>query len=595
MQIATDCLFIDAPTASGKTFAFILPSATSRQALRRHKTLIISPNNLLISQTYDDMNEIIDKNNKLNDLKIAKIYGREFSGLTLSERDKRIRESFSIMDIVISNPDVIALFLTGFYNIRRDDKTNWLKMRNTTDIFSEIDIIIFDEFHVYSEEELGKICAFIFLTKLIGRVPKIIFTSATPSHKIKELLSILGITYSDLEVKPVNYEIPNSRRIRGTIELTVTSLPIKDSLSSAINTLKEADRRILFLFDHKIDAEISRSILLDMGLDEGIIKDLSGFSNRAINKLPTTGAERCIIATNAAEQGLNLDVSISHIEPGLYRENLVQRYGRIGRQGKPGEIIIHVNEYMEKELPDEISDFSDFINKIEKVLFVKDVYLSRIKRHFSAFMSLCTIRSSKNDFAIQIRQSIFKLKDRLITEIYSSILSFNDEVDKISKLNKPDPKDLKDLNDWWNNFLLSIGYFRGETMSVSVGLKRGDNIMKTSEDIIWVKKWCNFDLINEDNGILYSINSFKSVPSTIELNYRVPSKRLIVNESEMRDRQRFSDSYLSKVKEFMFDAFDGYEFDLEKALEPLSGVVKIIFPGMLKPIEVENATKSQFI
>lgn len=595
MQIETDCLFIDAPTASGKTFAFILPSATSSQAIRRYKTLIISPNNLLISQTYDDMNEIISKNNNLNDFKIAKIYGREFSGLTLYDREKRIRASFSLMDIVISNPDVIALFLTGFYNIRRDDKTNWLKMRNTTDIFSEIDIIIFDEFHVYSEEELGKICAFIFLTKLIGRVPKVIFTSATPNHKIKELLSILDITYTDLEVKPVNHEIPNSRRIRGSIELTVTSLPIKDSLSSTLNILKNADSKILFLFDHKIDAEISRSILLDMGLDEGIIKDLSGFSNRAINKLPSTGAERCIIATNAAEQGLNLDVSISHIEPGLYRENLVQRYGRIGRQGKAGEIIIHVNEYMEKKLPDEISDFSDFITKIEKLLFEKDVYLSRIKRHFSAFMALCTIRSSKNEFSLQVRQSIFKLKDKLIIEIYGSILSFNDEVDKISKLFEPNPKDLKDLNDWWNNFLLSIGYFRGETMSVAVGLKRGDDIMKTSEDIIWVKKWCNFDLINEENGIIYFIKSFKSVPSTIELNYTVPTKRLVVTESDMRDRQRFSELYLKKVKEFMFDAFDGYNFDLEKALEPLYSVVKIIFPGMLKPVEVENATKSQFI
>ena len=591
----TDCLFVDAPTASGKTFAFILPSATSSHTLRRHKTLIISPNNLLISQTYEDMNEIISKNSKLNDLKIAKIYGKEFSGLTLSERGKKIRTSLSLMDIVISNPDVVALFLTGFYNINRNYKTNWPRMRNPADIFSEIDIIIFDEFHVYSEEELGKICSFIFLTKLIGRVPKIIFTSATPSHKIKELLSILGITYSDLEVKPVNHEIPNSRRIRGPIELTVTGLPIKDSLSTALNILKDTDSKILFLFDHKIDAEISRSTLLEMGLDEGIIKDLSGFSNRAVNKSPTTGNERCIIATNAAEQGLNLDVSVSHIEPGLYRENLVQRYGRIGRQGKPGEIIIHVNEYMEKELPDEIVDFSDFINKIGKVLFEKDIYLSRIKRHFSAFMSLCTIRNSNNDFESQIRQSILKLKDSLITEIYNSILSFNDYVDKISKLTRPNPRDLKDLNDWWNNFIFSIGYFRGESMSVAVGLRRGDNIMITSEDIIWVKKWCNFDFINEDSGTIYLIKSFKSIPSTIELSYKVPTQRLIVTENEIRDRKGFSDSYLSKVKEFLYDAFDGYDFDLEKVQEPLYSVVKIIFPGMLKPVEVENATKSQFV
>lgn len=132
-------------------------------------------------------------------------------------------------------------------------------------------------------------------------------------------------------------------------------------------------------------------------------------------------------------------------------------------------------------------------------------------------------------------------------------------------------------------------------MSVAVGLRRGDNIMITSEDIIWVKKWCNFDFINEDSGIIYLIKSFKSIPSTIELSYKVPTQRLIVTENEIRDRKGFSDSYLSKVKEFLYDAFDGYDFDLEKVQEPLYSVVKIIFPGMLKPVEVENATKSQFV
>jgi CRISPR-associated helicase Cas3 len=595
LNIKTDCLFIDSPTASGKTFAFILPSATTNQALRRYKTLIISPNNLLISQTFDDMNEIISNNDELHDLKIAKIYGKEFTGLTLWERAKKMRESFSLNDIVISNPDVIALFLTGFYNIYRGNRTNAPRLRNTADIFSEIDIIIFDEFHVYSEEELGKMCAFLFMAKLIGRVPKIIFTSATPSHKIKELLSILDITYSDLEVKPYDHETPNSRRIRGEIELTVTSSPIKDSLSSALNILKDADSKILFLFDHKIDAEISRSILLDLKMDEKMIKDLSGFSNRAMNKIPITGMERCIIATNAAEQGLNLDVSISHIEPGLYKENLIQRYGRIGRQGRSGEITIHVNEYLEREIPEEISDFTDFMNKIDKILFEKDVYLSRIKRHFAAFMSLCTIRSSRNNFAQQIKQSILKLNDRLISEIYNSILSFNGEVDKISELYEPNPEDIKDLKDWWNNFLLSIGYFRGETMSVVVGLNRGKNIMKTTEDIIWVKKWCNFELIKEDSSNMYLIKSFKPVPSTVELNYRLPTKRISVTENEMRDRQRFSDKYSREIKEFMYDILDGYDIDLHDAIDSLSSVVKIIFPGMLKPVEVENATKSQII
>lgn len=105
-----DIFFIDAPTASGKTFSFLLPTACGTLTIRRVKTLIISPTNLLIEQTYNDIHEKIMETPEIADIHLAKITGTSFEGMTLFERAKMVREDFKIADIIISNPDIIALF-----------------------------------------------------------------------------------------------------------------------------------------------------------------------------------------------------------------------------------------------------------------------------------------------------------------------------------------------------------------------------------------------------------------------------------------------------------------------------------------------------
>jgi CRISPR-associated helicase Cas3 len=593
LQRPEDCLFIDAPTASGKTFSFMLPTACSKLPLRRAKTLIISPTNLLIEQTYIDIKNSIKESPEIADINVTKINGKSLAGHTLFERASMIRNDFKINDIILANPDVVALFLTSFYDIRRDISSSkeFLRTRSTTDIFSELNVVIFDEYHVYSEEESGKIAALMYLSKLSGNVPKIIFTSATPQYKLRELLVNLGFTCLEYQEKPFSEEKPNFRKIRGDIELAVTDKPIIEDLDPNISE----DQKFLYLFDHKIDAEISREKLIRMGLESRYIQDLSGFSNRATNKRLLSGQEKCILATNAAEQGLNLDVTDSHIEPGLYIENLTQRYGRIGRKGKPGRITVHLKTPQVERIPENIMDFSELLLALEDVFFKKDVFLSRIKRHFAAFLALCSLRDSRGIFSGQLKNSLQVIKDPSIIEIYGAIVSFDTTVKELSKSDEPDPEDIFDMNNWWNNFLLAIGFFRGQSTSVPVGLERDGEIMITTENIIWVKKWCTTELVGKGKESYYLIKSFKEFPSNVEIGYNLPADKLKVSERELLDRGKFKEIYLKKLSEFFETVFAGMDSIVREALGHLEKVTKIIYPEMLMPAEVELVSESQII
>lgn len=589
-----DIFFIDAPTASGKTFSFLLPTACSKLATRRAKTLIISPTNLLIEQTYYDIHKKIMETPEITDIKLAKITGTSFEGMTLFERAKKVREDFKIPDIIISNPDIIALFLTGFYDIshKKGGEREFRRSRSTPDILSELDIIIFDEYHVYSEEESGKIAALIYLSKMIGNIPKVIFTSATPQNKLKELLIELGFNCAEFHENSFEDEKPSSRQIRGKIDLTITDEPIIEALNPNI----DEEKKVLYLFDHKIEAEISRKKIIEMGLKSNYIHDLSGFSNRAgLKQIPSENV-RCIIATNAAEQGLNLDVTDSHIEPGLYIENLTQRYGRIGRKGMPGSITIHFKAPQMEQIPEGITDFTDLISNLERVFFRKDVFLSRIKRHFAAFMALCTIRDSRSILGHQILESLKILNDPLISEIYQSFISFDTTTKKLSSSRYPDPGDINDLNRWWNGFLLSIGFFRGQSMSVPVGLERDGEIMRTTENIIWIKKWCNTKVTDTGKDSINLIKSFKQIPSAVDIEYPIPgAPKLKVPERDVFNREKFIQVYFEGISDFIKTAFEDMGIDIQQVLRDLYTLLKTLYPGMLMPREVELVSESQII
>lgn len=132
-------------------------------------------------------------------------------------------------------------------------------------------------------------------------------------------------------------------------------------------------------------------------------------------------------------------------------------------------------------------------------------------------------------------------------------------------------------------------------MTVPVGLERESGLMTTSEDIIWVKKWCLTEVIGSGKDSIYLIKSFKEIPSTVEIHFATPADKISVSERELLDRERFIEIYFKKISHFLEIAFDDAGIISQKTLHNLAAALKIIYPGMLMPLEVEYVSKSQII
>ena len=183
-----DCLLLHAPTGSGKTYGFGLPSLRYEDNRLPDgtlpRTLIISPTNALIGQTkYDLENDWKHKNLKVAPLSAKDITTKGWNR-ALSMYDT-IREA----DIIVSNPDIITLLVGSFYYRRGSNTEKNIRVTQWSNIFKNIRFIIFDEYHIYAEDEIAKIISFLLLSRATGNIHlKACFSSATPNEKIKDLL-----------------------------------------------------------------------------------------------------------------------------------------------------------------------------------------------------------------------------------------------------------------------------------------------------------------------------------------------------------------------------------------------------------------------
>lgn len=596
MNNSVDCLFLSAPTGSGKTLAFALPSFSGKMSFRRPKTMIISPTNVLISQTKKDIESLERKMESSAKIKLKILNSMSILSKNRVARGEEIRESFTLNDIIISNPDIISLLLSDFYHPSKMSQGFRVdRIRNPEDIFSELNVLIFDEYHVYSDEEIGKVVAFMILSRMTGNKLKFIFSSATPNSKIITILEKLGFTVKNCKVDVKREETENCRKIKGEISLIFTNQPISKSVS---NRNTEGEEKTLYLFNHKIEAEIAITNLLSANVPIDEIREITGFYQRSSeNKIPS-GKERYIIATNSAEQGLNLDVSCAHIEPGLFIENLSQRYGRIGRAGASGIIFVHVDEIIMKHLPDSALNFSDLIEKVENIFRSQSSYEKRIKIHTGAFLALSTVKAVRPQLGEQIKKSVEELRDIQISATFNSVIDFNKDVYGRS-LSKGNANDIKEFQDWWEKFLTSIGFFRGQNRNVKVILVRNKGELETTDDIVWIKKFTEYNIVKDNESNKYCVTKFLEIPKRVTLKFILPGQtQLNIDESDLSNfgaRDNLQTKFFTGLQCFLIKAFDDFDDDLEPKISRLNNVLKILYPGMVVPSEVENVSELQIL
>ncbi|MEM0136287.1 MAG: helicase C-terminal domain-containing protein, partial [Thermoplasmatales archaeon] len=342
--------------------------------------------------------------------------------------------------------------------------------------------------------------------------------------------------------------------------------------------IKEYDKkRTLFLFDHVADAERAIDKIMNKLPNEPIL-EITGLNTRSNSRRKPTGDEKFIVATNAAERGLNMKLEVAHIEPGLYLENLKQRLGRIAR-GESGTTYIHVNTDIVKQISTEISSDEDLFLKLEPIKpGSRDFYMTKVERVLSAYLYL-VYKSSIGSLKFQVDSITFK------GDCFSDLKKFDSliPVFKESAGEIIDKKDIKCIEEWWLGYLRAYGFFRGQSTNVKVALPRIDH-KQSVMDIVWLKKWTEYEPPEAtDPERIFTVKSYRDLPRRVALQFNFCGK-FTIDESVFKD----SSSYRSTWEKQLNDFFDRYELDIQiygnEKLKNCVAEMKKLIPGILKPL-----------
>jgi len=591
-----ECLIISAPTGAGKTYGFGLPTIASKDGLSgRSRTLIISPTNALIKQTFNDLNEewgdrLRVENFSAKDIKKTGLWRPQ-------EILQRIRDSV----ITVTNPDLISLVIAGQY-YRWTANTS--RMRQWSDIQKNIQTVIFDEYHLYSEEELAKILSFMALARGTGNTDiRYAFASATPNEKLKALLTEFGFSFRESGEEMVRDAEGDThfRKSKGAVTLTFTDEHILDSIEDEV---PPRGKRTLFLFDRVIGCErgIERLQTFDVGKEDW--KEYTGFETRAQKKQNANASEDApyIMATSAAEQGLNLEVGIAHIEPGRYLENFWQRFGRAARRGKNGTVIVHTLKEKVSNLPDEINGYSELGEAMEKLMSEKETYATRVFIHAGAYLYLVYQKAGNQ----ALKEQVWNVGNGLPGTAGRTFRIFN-QMEKLLKELKRKAKrspgvDARAFIKWWHDYLQAFGWFRGQSESVSVILPRSDR-KATETDIRWLKRWCDYREVEEENEMkgkktVFEVIDYRDNQRELIMAYEGPDGPVSFRKEQIWRNEAMREKWKKIIEDFLDDAFEdknGLERVVEEIQRILPYVLAPIHINLLKPVEVQEVADDPFL
>ncbi len=574
-----DCLIVEAPTGAGKTFSFFLPTLRDRGAkLADSKVLIIAPTNALVREIYDSIPD--------------SVRGSIWTAMELGNPGRRntdVTRSIEGSDIIVSNPDIISLLVSGFYV-----RGNGVRSRQWSQVFRKTSVIVVDEYHSYSEEELSKILAFIVLGKGTGNSHlKYVFTSATPNSKLEEMLDGLNITHRKISVKGSQpKQAPGDRLLRGKVTIHFTDEDILKSVDSAVPSAGKA----LFLANHVVTAERIIERLYD--LHQYGIREITGFENRNPNRKKPTGDEPYTVATSAAELGLNMGVDIAHIEPGRFMENFRQRYGRLAR-GKDGIIYVHMDRISVDRIPEGIGNEDDLLLALEGILHKKDVYKTKTLGVMSAYLYL-VYRSTKSP---ELKRQIYSIKEK--GHVFSDMEYFDSLAERFvggaRKLGVMDKKDIDSFKSWVDSYIKSFGFFRGQTTEVHVKLPGRDQ-KETTCDVVWMKKNTLYEQVEGSPGH-FNITGYLDNLARVKLKFTSLEYRgtVEIEETALKTPERLRgvwqeefDDYLNGIPSTLCR-----DPDISSAINGLKDVfpkiLKPMFDDLLGPIEVGEIENDLFL
>lgn len=554
-------IFIHAPTGAGKTFGMLLPTLSSNMSKfeGRDKTIITEPTNSIIHELYEDIGATSKKLNE--EINYTRITGED----NIDKKRSRlwsIPDALDKNDIILTNIDIVSLYISGFYLERYEKygKVSPEKTKSWASLFRSVKIFVIDEYHSYSEESMARVLSLILLNKSTHNDVKFIFTSATPNTKFIEILKSYKINPKVINIKNDKNQ---GRTVRGNLKLIFTNKPLTEEVID-----KNNKDTTLYMFDHKIDAEEFIYKLKESGINP---REYTGFATRRQDKNTESVRENIIIGTNAVELGVNINPAISHIEPGKYYENFWQRLGRTGR-GTNGTIYVHTSDVQYEEIS-KIADTDEYAvlaeNLAEKLLLQERLFIARrVKANMAAFMCAVYKFASNNYIKDQVKE---------ISNIVPSMKPFF----KLFNLESQYRENNKQkLENWINTFFQNLGYFRGVTTSITIKLP--DNKI-TTDDYIYSSM--HYNMTYDKTNKIYIVNSFLRKNNKISVTYKGLYSSFAVDGQALYDYSKLSDKFIEDCESFFDDYDDDYD-ELKKLMETKLYDPNLISRNFFVPEEV---------
>lgn len=510
---------LNAPTGSGKTYGF-------KKMLTQGFILILLPNNLLSNEVYENFKtdtavSILNSNAINNEIKYFKN-----SGYAECTKDDAIKNIITGKKIIISNPEI-------FYYIMLNNYKNGRSSDSLTDfIINGLKIIIVDEIHIYTRDQLNILLAVL---KLINKNIKIMFSSATIPIYIKNLIielfgecntEIINVERSYqqndnvLLQGPISISIPDNHNTANFIEQNIDLLKSGYWFIIA-DSIRNIDSIYKVIKSHISDDQIA---LVDAFHDPEYESYMNIFEQ----------GPRIVIGSNIIEQGINPPKKFNNfiIETGLDLKNFIQRFGRIGRNmtSKSNLFIIFKSEIGNKADLAKIKNFEDFITFISKRLPEKErifnsgyigVYAALIADKFSINLT----KTVKENFLKEEQGTWFTKSFNNTRRTLKIIKQIKEDHSKFNEMRNDIP-DLKNIIKWWNKYYESIFRFIPEANKGA-----GTDIVydeQFSYDDIWIHK--NKNIVMKKNGY-YIVNGYNQSPN---YQFHVMVSGIPVDDREMK-------------------------------------------------------------
>ena len=492
---------ITAPTGTGKSFAFPLPIIQHRRSgshFSKRRCIIVSPTNALI----DDMEKEYAK--IFPDIGVSKLNRKKLDELNAKgpERWNAIVQIITDNEVVLTNPDLLNFALFGGYYRHKGQK-------EASEIFARIDYFVFDEYHLYDEEQIANIISWIAVKKaLIVKPVKFIFASATPEKGLLEVLHAQGFKPAEIIETITDKATPSRRKIHGQIEVTFLkgSTPLQ-YLRSNTETVKQwikDGERILVVFDRMTELRMARQDI-EKQFHDVVIAEVSGYYTKSELK-EDPGNAGLILGTNKIEVGVNLDISICLMQTGKHFANFVQRFGRIARQGKDGKAIIFLDNKI-KEIEKaftgkETVSYYNFIEQCRNIELLSDriFYSERIPQYLGAYYFI--IAKNIKDYATQ---RLFRENIKLDGQA-GFMLGLMRKIDKgirrLEYINSACGRkfdfDCENWKKWWEIFTDTFKYFRASMPDILVrDLTCPNDKQITRYSLEWILQ--NREIIREES------------------------------------------------------------------------------------------------